>query len=117
MSQALINKIKANRRIEIEAGGLVITARRPTNLEMEEMPGDGATIRSILAEFVTGWNAKESDLITGGTPDLIPYSKELFMEWVADKPDAWAPIISGIKDAYADHKAKIDESLEKLSAG
>jgi|688.fasta_scaffold08531_8 hypothetical protein len=117
MIQAIIEKIRKNRQFDVEAGGLVITARRPTNLEMEELPRDGATIRNILSTFVVDWNARENDLIAGGTPEEVPFSTALFMEWAEDRPEAWAPIISKIKDQYAEHKAKVESSLEKPEAG
>lgn len=114
----LIDKIRAARQQTLEVDGLRFTVRRPTDLETLQWAGDGLEQGEILRRFVLGWEGvKESDLINGGTPKPVAFDSALFMEWVADRPHMWAPLIEAITAGYRDHLRKQEDSLKKLVNG
>lgn len=117
MSQILIDKIKKEREVVLEIDGIKMTARRPTHLEMAEMEGNEVSIRDLLRRFVIGWEMTEIQLFPGGTPKAVPFSTDLFMTWVEDKPSFWTPTINAITQSYKAHKDRIEAELVKPDAG
>lgn len=117
MSQVLIEKIQKAREQQVITSGITFTVRRPKDLEMAGIDRDGMSQEEILRRFVLGWDAKELDLIPGGTPKAVPFDTDLFMEWVSDKPECWSPLIEAIIDGYRQHRVQLDESLKKPDAG
>lgn len=117
MSQFYIDKINKEREIPLEIDGIKITARRPTHLEMAELEGSEVSIRDLLRRFVIDWEMTELQLFAGGTPKQVPFSSDLFMAWVEDKPSFWAPTINAIRQSYKAHKDKIEAELVKPDAG
>lgn len=105
----LIEKMRAARERRVEAGGFKFTVRRPTDVEMLELQGEGSVSR--LFPFVVGWEGvKEIDLIAGGDPVPVPFDSALFAEWVSDRPDILGPIVSEVMESYRKHS----EALEDL---
>jgi hypothetical protein len=47
----------------------------------------------------------------------VQFSTELFMEWVADHAEIWAPLSTAILAAYEKHLLKTEETLGKPEAG
>lgn len=118
MSQALIDKIRAQRQTDIEAAGLVFIISRPTDLDVQEMHGKAMSTIDFLKKYVTGWkDIKESDLINGGVPKPVEFTPDLFVEWVADRPDIFNPLGSGIIAAYEQHAKQQADTLKKPDAG
>lgn len=117
MNQILIEKIRQARQSTVTVGAITFTVRRPTDLEMILISRDGMAQGDILRRFVLGWDAKEADVISGGTPKHVPFDTELFMEWVADKPECWAPLIEAIIDGYRQHQSQQDDALKKPENG
>jgi|CXWL01.1.fsa_nt_gi hypothetical protein len=113
---SIIDKIKAARLTQIEAGGFTFTIRRPTALERLKLTG--ANSESLLKDFVVGWSGvKEIDLVPGGTDVSVPFSAELFSEWVVDQPQLWNPIVDGILEAMKAHDARLQDDEKKPDAG
>jgi len=79
----------------------------------------GVTLKEgdILQRFVIGWNLTELDIIPGGTSVSVPFETELFMDWVADRPDLWSPLTAAVLDAYDAYQAQLDATLGKPEAG
>ncbi len=96
----------------VEAGGHSFTIRRPTDEEAISLRSDSITLVSIVKRFTIGWNLQEIDLIPGGTPVNVPFDVELFAEWVADRPDVWEPLGTGILNAYRAHSEKREEAAK-----
>lgn len=118
MSQILIEKIRAARQQTVTVDGVVFTVRRPTDLETLQWSAGGLEQGEILRRFVIGWEGvKEADLINGGTPKPVEFDSELFMEWVADRPQTWAPLIEAITQAYREHQAQLEATLKKPVSG
>lgn len=109
MSQALINKIRQSRQKQVAAGNYHFTVRRPTNLEISKMRGVADT-EDLLRKFVIDWDLTELDVYSGGTADRVPFEPDLFVEWVADRPELWGPLTDAIVEAYKAHEARqVDE--------
>lgn len=117
MSQLLIDKIKKSRETNIEAGGFKFTVRRPTDMEVIDFRGQDIKQGDILERFVLCWNVTETDIIPGGSGIPVPFQTDLFMEWVADRPDLWAPLIGAIMVAYDAHQKKMTVDLGEPEAG
>lgn len=100
---SLIDKIKAARLTQITVGKYTFTVRRPTDLEASRLSHQNQ--ETFLKSFVTDWKGvHEIDLIAGGTAVDVPFEPDLFAEWIADQPQLWEPITSGIIDAYKRHE-------------
>lgn len=118
MSQLLIDKIRKARQTNVETGGFTFTVRRPTDMEVVEMRSANLKQGDIMAKFVVGWSGiTELDIIPGGTAALVPFSPELFIEWIADRPSLWAPLTDAILSAYDTHQKSLGEALGKPEAG
>lgn len=113
----LIEKLKKSRESQVEAGLFNFTVRRPTDMEVANMGGEIIREGDIMRRFVVGWDVKELDIIPGGTGVAIPFETELFIEWVADKPNLWEPLTKAITTAYETHRASVDDALGKPHAG
>ncbi len=119
MSQLLIEKIKAGRAVEVEAGGHLFTLRRPTNLEIKDLRDSRSMLDSqILRSFVTGWKQiTEADLIPGGTPKEVAFDPDLFVVWVSDQPDIYEKLLDAIIDSYKNRQAELGRLLKKPEPG
>ncbi len=113
MSQNLIERIKKARQTTVKVGEITLICRRPTDLEMLEMRSAKITQGDILKRFVDGWeNVKEVDLVPGGTGDAVPFSTELFAEWVSDHPESWKTISDAVVQGYKNHEAILEASAK-----
>jgi hypothetical protein len=117
MSQVLIDKIRKARETTVSAGCYGFTVRRPTDLEAALLRGKKVDLGEFLKQFVTGWTLKEIDIIPGGNPVDVPFSPELFGEWIADKPQLWKPLQDEIFNAYESHIKKMADTLGEPEAG
>lgn len=113
MSANLIERIKKARQTTVQVGEITLICRRPTDLEMLEMRTTKVTQGDILKRFVDGWqNVKEMDLVPGGTGDMVPFSKELFAEWVADHPESWTTISDAVVQGYKRHEESLEAAVK-----
>ena len=88
-----------------------IIARRPTPIEREEKFKSGNPSRAVLS-LVVGWEGvNESDLIPGGDPLPVPFDAAACEEWLSDRPDLFADVVSGIVEAYEEYARRLDETL------
>jgi hypothetical protein len=118
MSQHLIEKLKKSRETSIAAGGFTFTVRRPTDLEVVELRQVDIRQGDILSRFVVGWDGvTEMDIIPGGDGAPVPFESELFMAWVEDRPDLWAPLTNAALSAYDAHQKAAEAALKKPAAG
>lgn len=115
---SLIEKIKKSRQVNVAAGGFNFIVRRPTDMEAAYMRGQDLKQGDLLEKFVIDWaGVTELDIIPGGSCVDVPFDSELFMDWVADRPDLWAPLSDAILDAYTAHRQKMEDTLGELGAG
>jgi len=105
---SLVEKIRKARESKVEAGGFTFVIRRPTALEMAEMPAISRG-RAILP-FVIGWEGvKEIDVVPGGDPHPLPFNADVCAEWLGDRLDILAPLATQIFDAYTGYQKALEE--------
>lgn len=114
---SILQKIKKARQFSVSVGGLNLTVRRPTSLEMAELEGKDVGIAFFLRKFVVDWDAKEIDLIPGGTPEKVAFDPDVFLAWAEDKPEVWPAVIEASMKAFRDHRAAIESELGKPTIG
>jgi hypothetical protein len=113
-----IDKIRKARETNVEAAGFTFTVRRPTDMEVVDLRNKTLKQGDIMEQFVMGWaGVKEVDIIPGGTGIPVPFDTTLFMEWVADRPDLWAPLTDAILITYDNHQKRMGDMLGKPEAG
>jgi len=113
---ALADKLRKAREMSVEAGGFKFTVRRPTDLEMIEMRG---TVNgSQLLKFILGWDGvREIDMLEGGDPHPLPFTREVAEEWLADRPDLFAKLAEAIIQGYQEHAQKLEDAAKNLQPG
>lgn len=105
---SLVEKIRKARETKVEAGGFTFAIRRPTALEMAEMPAISRG-RAVLP-FVIGWDGvRELDVVPGGDPHPLAFDADVCAEWLGDRLDILAPLATAIFDAYTTHQATLQE--------
>ena len=109
---SLVEKIRKARETSVEAGGRRFVIRRPTDEEALANSRAGASLLDVVRQFTIGWEMTELDLIPGGSPTPVPFSAELFGEWVADQPSIWEPLGNAILAAYKAHADKRGEAVK-----
>lgn len=118
MSANLIEKLKKARETQVTADGHTFTVRRPTDMEVVDMRNQTFKQGDILERFVIDWQGiNEIDIIPGGTTVEVPFSTGLFMEWIADRPKLWPPLIEAILTAYDTHQKSLGDALGKPEPG
>lgn len=110
MSDLLIKKLRAARTVKAEVNGHTFTCMRPTEGDiLKKSYPDGL---SIIEDFVVDWDLKEEDIINSGSSDIVPFSKELWIDWVSDHAEVWEPLSSRILDEYQRYKEKKEDSAK-----
>lgn len=113
MAKSLLEKIRAARQSTVTVGDITLTVRRPTDLEICEMRSTVVTQSDILKRFVDDWaGVTELHLHSGGSPDPVPFSQELFDEWVVDHPESWGVISNAVVSGYKAHEATLEEAVK-----
>lgn len=110
----LIEKIRQARQKKITTAGVTLIVTRPTDLDMLQMnQSGGVTKEKLLKDYVVGWvDVTEADLVAGGSDTPVEFDKELFIEWMSDKPDSWEDITNTVVDLYKAHEAKLGDDLK-----
>ena len=106
----LAARLRKQREFTVEVGKLKFTVRRPTDVEALEIFSKGAVRFDRLAtEFVVDWGVVvEDDIAGGGSQIPVPFDRELWEEWCADRTDFWQPIGKKILSTYQEHAEKMD---------
>lgn len=118
MSANLIEKLKKSRETQVTVDGFTFTVRRPTDMEFVDMRNMTLKQGDFLERFVIDWQrVGEIDIIPGGTTVAVPFSTDLFMEWIADRPKLWAPLIEAIISSYNTHQKSQGDALGKPEPG
>lgn len=117
MSKALIDRLRRARQTRVPSQGRNFTVRRPTDLEMTTLFGQ-LDQREVLARFVIDWHdITEMDLVPGGGPDPVPFSTDLWVEWIADHPEHWEDLSNAVIAAYREHQASREAAAKNSAPG
>lgn len=101
MSKALIEKLKRARERKVEVAGNSFTIRRPTDAEVVAM--DGRRALDYVQAFVVDWDLAELAVVPGGGPEKVPFDRDLWAEWVSDRPQIWEPLANALLEDYKAH--------------
>lgn len=94
-----VEQLRRSRRRDVKTGGFTFTVELPTELRLytlmgpdpkaDAFIGTGALVKAC----VTNWkNVRECDLVPGAPEDELAFNREIFEEWIEDRPDLWDPI-------------------------
>ena len=98
-------RFQKSRESTIPAGKHSFTVRRPTALDVARMSAEAGITLETACRFIVGWqDVNESDLLPGGDPEPLAFDRALLIEWVADKPDLWPIIVTGVVDSFRRHE-------------
>lgn len=115
MSASLIEKMRAARESWAEVDGKSYKIRRPTELDLMRAR-QGTTVAiglDMLTKVVVDWKGvTEADLIPSGASDEVPFSQEVWAEYVADRNDIWQPITARLLELMEQHNKRQEASLK-----
>ena len=102
MKKLDLARFQKSRESTIESGPFKFTIRRPSPLDVARIGAEGSGINFDFAcRYLVGWDGvKESDLLPGGDPEPLEFDHALCVAWVADRPEHWQPIVSGVINAF-----------------
>ena len=105
-ADTIAERLRKARKSTVEVDGHVFTIRRPTDSEANRITLQQPSEVAVCREYVCGWDDSVTEAAVGivsGGSDPIPFSYEIWREWVDDRPDFWVPIYEAIVDAYNKH--------------
>ena len=107
---SVADKLRAARKIEIKVGDITFYGTRATPEQFSRYATQASTDAEVCRVHIDGWSGvKESDLIDGGSDEVIKFSREDFSEAIGEKPDWYKPIVSKIlEDAQERFVARKD---------
>jgi len=110
---ALIEKIRQGRAVRVPVrDGVVIIARRPTDLDMIECRGR-MDARQCMS-YVTGWEGVTEIVIAGnGEPHPLQFDAELAKAWIEDDVEILSKLIEALVTAYQEHSEKVESAKKK----
>ena len=103
-------RYQKSRESLIEAGRFHFTVRRPTELDITRVvvASGGSMTFEDAVRYIVGWDVLESDLLPGGEPVPVVFDAKVFADWIADQPNLWEPVISGVVTSYRQHQEAIE---------
>lgn len=116
-AQQLIEQIRKARALAVTVGAWTFHARRPKDLEVALLTRDERTTGELAVRFVEGWDGiRVCDLVGGSDETAAEFDRELWEEFVADRPEVYGPVGQAIMEAYVAH-GKLQEEARKNSSG
>lgn len=101
MKTALERRLAARQRI-VPVGGKQVTLRRPT--EYEKVRHGHLPLLEYVCQFVDACPLSEADLFDGGSAEIdVPFEREVFQDWIQDKPDMWKPLAEALGEMVKQH--------------
>ena len=107
--------MRAARESWAEADGKAYKVRRPTEMEMvRSRDGNSVPIGlAMLTKVVVDWKGvTEADLVPSGASDPVPFSPELWEEYVADRPGLWEVLTNALIDLTERHQKRQESELK-----
>lgn len=113
MANELIARLRKQREFRVSIGRHVFIGLRPTDVEAIALHRANAEPSDIAAQLIVGWEkVTEDDIVGGGGTDPIPFDRELWAAWCADRPDFWGAIAEAALDAYKLHAEALDAAAK-----
>lgn len=112
-SASLVDRIREARKLTVSVDRWTFHGRRPTDIEMSILRRADSHTGDLARRFVGGWDGmRVCDLVGGADETPVPFVRELWEEWVADRPDVYGPVGTKIMTAYLEF-AKAQEAALK----
>lgn len=105
---SLVEKIRRARETRVEVAGFTFVIRRPTALEVAEMPAISRG-RAILPYILDWEGVREIDVVPGGDPHPLKFSADVCAEWLGDRLDILAPLATKVFESYAEYQKSLEE--------
>lgn len=106
---SLADRLREQRKVTVKVGDLTFHARRATIEEFSRYALDRILDSEVSRLHVTDWNnVKECDIIDGGSKEIIPFDRDVFVEVIGDKPE-WFSAIA--KEVLSDAIRRISEKV------
>ncbi len=103
---SLAERIRESRKITIEVGNIKFFGTRATAEQFSAYSINSTLDAQVARNHVTGWEGvKESDLIEGGSKEIVPFKRADFDEVIGDRPD-WAGEIA---------KAVLSDAIDRIN--
>jgi hypothetical protein len=101
LMSSLADKLRAARRVEIKVGEATFFGSRATPEQFSRYASQSSTDAEVCRVHIDDWaGVKESDIIDGGSKDVIKFDRELFGEIIGENPGWYKPIVAELlKDA------------------
>jgi len=116
--QTLLEQIRKARELKVTVGAWAFHARRPKDLELAKITRSEANTGDLALRFVEGWQGvRVCDLVGGTDETVVEFDRELWEEFVADRPDVYGPVGRAIMDAYLAHGKVQEDARKNSSAG
>lgn len=103
-TDALLERMRANRVCKVEIGGVTISARVPTQYEMMRLHAqqNEPSLGDVAMRFAFDWSGiRVCDLVGGDEKDPVPFTPELFAEYAGDCPELLSRLADEIIKRYA----------------
>lgn len=95
-----LTRLEKSRQTKVDIDGQVYVIRAPTQAELAE---DGAFgTLDLVRRFVVDWpGMTEIGLgLPGGTPEPVPFSRELWVAWIDEQDVIWPRLSAAIRNHY-----------------
>lgn len=109
MKTPLERRIAARQRI-VEVEGKAITLRRPT--EYEKIKFSGLPVLEYLVNFVDDCPLTEADLFEGGSDAAMVFDRDVFQDWLFERPAMWKPLADALGDMIRQHEEATDTAVK-----
>ena len=118
MSKILLQQLRKQRELKIQlTNKLSVTARRPTQLQFEEIREKGR-YADLGKRYIIGWDGfTENDIVGGGGTDKVPFDEELWGDWFEDHSEHWMKIATSVIDAYNAYNKSTEEAAKNSQPG
>lgn len=105
-----VAQLRRARQRDVAIEGMTFTVEMLTELKLYKVIGVDVDSfignAELVKACVVGWkNVRECDLVDAGTEDELPFNRELFEEWIEDRPALWEPIVETMFQMRKDRDA------------
>ena len=108
----LLERLRGQREQWVKADRFEFKLRRPTRLEMQKMPA-GYLVGDLIVAFVVDWRGvTEQDIVGGDKADAVAFDKDVWSEWIADRPHLWPAILDALSAAFEEYARRQEDAAK-----
>jgi len=115
---SLADRMRAERRLTVKVGAATFTGDRATMEQALSYSAVRLSDAEVCRRHITGWEGvKESDVLSGGKNEEIPFDAEVFAMVISERRDWWGPIAAALLKDASDRVEERRENEKKLNSG